>query len=217
MRFETFEGTTSNCPNIATKINLYNSAQASVNNDIATGILNCSALIVYLNAGSYFVEVEQATTSAAISSYMLEVKVESNLGNEVEPNDTQATATSFPSADAYIYGDHQNGADLDYYAITVPAGKSVRAEVIEGDLSETCESNGIDSYLRLFNAAATTLASDDDSGRGFCSVIDGTGTSPALAGAHGLAAGTYYLQVGKSSLASATGAVFNYRLAVTVR
>jgi cysteine-rich repeat protein len=217
VRFETFEGATPNCPAIATKINLYNSAQAAVNNDISTGIGSCSALLVYLNAGNYFVEVEQATTSAAIPNYMLEVKIETNLGSEVEPNDTQATATSLPGADVYIYGDHQNGADLDYYAVTVPAGKSVRAEVVEGDLSETCESNGIDSYLRLFNAAATSLATDDDSGRGFCSVIDGTGSVPAFSGAHALAAGTYYLQVGKSSLASATGAVFNYRLAVTVR
>ena len=217
VRFETFEGTAPNCSNIATKINLYNSAQASVYSDLTTGILNCSALVVYLNAGNYFVEVEQATTSAAISSYLLEVKVESNLGNEAEPNDALATANTLPSSDVYIHGDHQVGGDLDYYAITVPAGKSVRAEIVEGDLSETCESNGIDSYLRLFTSAAATLASDDDSGRGFCSIIDGTGLSPALAGAHNLAAGTYYLQVAASGLASASGAIFNYRLAVTVR
>ncbi|MFS8068614.1 MAG: hypothetical protein ACMG6S_19830, partial [Byssovorax sp.] len=185
--------------------------------DTTTGIKSCSAIVYYLPAGSYFIQAEHSANNAVIPAYLLEVKLETNLGAEVEPNDGQAQATAMPGVDTFIYGDHQIAADIDYYAVTVPALKSIRAELIEGDLSKTCESNGIDSYLRLFDANAVSLVTDDDAGRGFCSLMDGTGASPLHSGARNLAAGTYYVQVSKSSLASATGAIFNYRLAVTVR
>ncbi len=101
----------------------------------------------------------------------------------------------------------------------MPAGRSLRAEIIEGD-AETCESSDVDSYLTLFDANGVTLGFDDDSGRGFCSRIDGTGSSPADAYAHDLAAGTYYLLVEASPSAQGaadTAGQFAYRLAVTLR
>lgn len=90
------------------------------------------------------------------------------------------------------------------------------AEVVEGDASKTCESNGIDSYLTLHSSMGTSLVTDDD-GRGYCSAIDGTGVSPRDSAAHNLAAGTYYLEVKRSSLYTAPADVFNYKLAVTIR
>lgn len=218
VRFETFQGASSDCPSITTRLNLFNASQVLIVSDTTTGIKSCSAIVYYLAAGSYFIEAEHSANTAAIPAYLLEVKLEANLGSEVEPaNDVQATANALTGSDVFIYGDHQIAADIDYYAVTVPALRSIRAELIEGDLSKTCESNGIDSYLRLFDASAVSLVTDDDSGRGFCSLMDGTGATPLHSGAHNLAAGTYYVQVAKSSLASATGAIFNYRLAVTVR
>ena len=116
-------------------------------------------------------------------------------------------------------GGHQTNADFDTFAINVPAGKSVRAEIIEGSTAETCESNGIDSRLRLFNAAGTELGTgDDDTGRGFCSLIDGTGTTGGFTAARALTAGIYYIRVEASSPGTATaGGQFDYRLVVTVR
>ena len=64
------------------------------------------------------------------------------------------------------------------------------------------------------------LVDDDDQGRGYCSKIDGSGTTGANAGAHNLTAGIYYLQVRASSFSGTqTGpdGQFDYRLAVTVR
>ena len=44
---------------------------------------------------------------------------------------------------------------------------------------ETCEAaGGIDSRLTLFNQNGVQIDDDDDSGRGLCSLIDGTGATP---------------------------------------
>ena len=103
----------------------------------------------------------------------------------------------------------------------MPAGKSLRAEVIEGD-GEACESNRVDSLLTLYDESGLLLGSDDDSGRGFCSRIDGTGSAATAAEAYAnnLAGGTYYLLVEAAEVArEATDASgqFAYRLAVTLR
>jgi hypothetical protein len=116
-------------------------------------------------------------------------------------------------SDAYVEG-NRVATDEDYFEITVPAGGSIRAEVVEGG-AETCESNEVDSTLTLFNGGGTVLAQDTDAGRGACSKIDGTGTMPANAGARALAAGKYYLRV--SSPSNMSPGLFDYRLQVTVR
>jgi hypothetical protein len=152
-----------------------------------------------------------------VPAYFLQVKFETNLGSEVEPNDTRPTATPLSGTDMYVFGGHQTGSDVDVYAVTVPAGASIRAEVIEGDSSKTCESQGMDSYLTLYDANGTSKVTDDDDGRGYCSAIDGTGSSPRDSGAHALAAGTYYIEVKASSLSAAAAAQFNYLLMVTIR
>ena len=55
----------------------------------------------------------------------------------------------------------------------------------------------------------------DGEGRGYCSLIDGTGSAPLHSGARQLVPGTYYLQV-RSAQPGATGQ-FDYRLFITVR
>jgi hypothetical protein len=62
------------------------------------------------------------------------------------------------------------------------------------------------------------LGNVDDNGRGFCSLLDGTGATPTHGFAHNLAAGTYYLQVEASAPTNASpNELFDYRLVVTVR
>ena len=131
---------------------------------------------------------------------------------EVEPNDTTANAQAltFTGNVAMVLGNHPV-ADVDVYAVTVPAGKGLFIEVMEGDGTETCESNGIDSYLRLKDAAGVTVTTDDD-GRGYCSQIDPASSHTSAAN---LAAGTYYVEVTQSPSSFGTnGSTFKYVLRV---
>jgi cysteine-rich repeat protein len=218
VRFETFESTALDCPTLALTMRLFDSSFVQQKIDVqgssnASGINNCAAIVLYLPAGSYYVQVEK-TASGIVPKYVFQARFSTNVGSEVEPNDTSATATALPGTEMNIVGAHATG-DLDWYAITVPAGQSVRAETIEDaadvfSASNNCENLVPDTLLTLYNSAATSIASDDNDGRGFCSAIDGTSATPRDAGAHNLAAGTYYLQVSQA-------AAYNYRLAVTVR
>jgi cysteine-rich repeat protein len=222
VRFEIFDSTAADCVGMNTMyLYLLNSSGTTITSDLSSsGIGVCPELAVNLAPGNYYIRAQQSSTSL-VPQYVLDIKFSANDGTETEPNNTQATANAEAGTEFFVCADHQVGTDLDVFAVTVPQGKSVRAEVVEVATTatgyETCESLGIDSYLTLYSPTYTSLAGDDDSGRGFCSQIDGTGAAPSYTGAHNLAAGTYYLEVKQSSLASATGGVFNYCLAVTIR
>jgi cysteine-rich repeat protein len=217
IRFETFEGLSKDCPNLTTLLRLYNSVGTQIYTDSTTGIKNCSAITVFLAAGTYYIQVEENGNNATIAQYLLEVAFQTDLGSEVEPNDTQAQANTAPAVvDVYVFGNHQLATESDWYAAQVPAGKSIRAEIIEGDTSETCESNGIDAQLWLHDVNGVQLGTDDDSGRGFCSLIDGTGATPVHTWAHNLTANTYFIRVAGHGTSGVSNQ-FNYRLVVTVR
>jgi cysteine-rich repeat protein len=220
VRLETFDAGGNDCSGpIATTLRVWSGASVELYADDNSGISTCSALVVSLAAGSYFVSVEERTGALPIAGYLLQVKVEASAGLEIEPDDARSTATPLPGSDVVIGGDHALGTDADFFAITVPAGKSLRAEIVEGD-AETCESGEVDSFLTLFDATGLALGGDDDSGRGFCSRVDGTGATPADAYAHDLAAGTYYLLVEAAPSAQAPGDTtgqFAYQLAITLR
>ncbi|APR75570.1 Multiple EGF-like-domain protein 3 precursor [Minicystis rosea] len=229
VRFEVFDTTGIDCSTsiitAALNLKLLNASGTQLKQDIpsgdtvASGIsANCPALVVDLAPGTYYLQVAK-TASGTVAAYHLQVKFEANNGNEVEPNDTRPTATPKAGTDFFVYGDHQTGTDIDVFEVTVPPGalRSIRAEVIEGDTSKTCESGGIDSFLTLYSATGTSLVTDDDDGRGFCSAIDGTGASPRDSGAHNLSPGKYYLELKRSSLYTSPDDIFNYKLAVTIR
>ncbi len=119
----------------------------------------------------------------------------------------------------YMAGDHQAEADLDVFAVTVAAGQSLRVETIEpaaGPTFETCESNGLDTRLRVLTPDGSLLVTDDDDGRGFCSMADGRGVAPQDAALHNLAAGTYFVEVSKSTFANGGEGIFDYRLTISV-
>jgi hypothetical protein len=188
---------------------------SSTANTFRSGIGVCAALSYRLDAGTYYVQVDK---TAALAAYFLQVRFMANLGNEVEPNDAYTTATAATGHDAQIFGDHQTPTDTDFYAVTVPQGGSIRAEVIEGDTSETCESLGIDSEMALYGPTGTLISTTGgDVGRGYCSLFDGTGSSPLNSFAHNLAAGTYYIGITSYGTSVANANQFNYRLVVNVR
>lgn len=179
----------------------------------------CSALVLNMTLGTYYAIVEKNAPAAGVPfNHKLQVAVQTNCGNESEANETFQTSDGITGSDIYVFGSRQVAQDFDTFAILVPAGKSVRAEVIEGSGAETCESNGIDSRLTLLNSTGTVVGSDSDGGRGFCSLIDGTGTTPANGFAKGLTAGVYYLRVEAQTPGSTSPSMqFDYRLVVTVR
>ena len=120
----------------------------------------------------------------------------------------------------FVYGDHLQADDIDVYAITVPPRARIRAEIIEGDrLSETCESNGVDSLLTLFDQNGVMIAEDDNDGRGFCSLIDGAGSAPLDAAARNPTdtPQTYYPMLRRSLMATPQQRVFVYRAQVSFR
>lgn len=221
LRLETFQPLPNQC-GVTTTLRLLDQFGVEFANDSVTGIGGCSAIVIDLVPGFYFVRVEEAGNNAAIAGYFLELDYVADAGVETEPNETIALAT--PELDgqssAAVLGDHSLNADVDVYRVTVPPGKGLRAEVIEGDRSiETCESNGIDSRLRLLNASGLQLLEDDDGGRGFCSSIDGTGPVPLDAAARNGTASpqTWYLVLEQSGFASGAAGQFSYRLQVTIR
>ncbi|MCA9677821.1 MAG: DUF4215 domain-containing protein [Myxococcales bacterium] len=217
------------CDATTITVRLRDAAGVELASDGGAGIRSCGAIVTYLPAGTYYVGVEETGTNASIAQYFVQVAFQDDAGAEAEAagasgaNDAVATAEAglVGASNAYVSGDHVLNADSDVYAITVPAGGRLRAEVIEGDrAAETCESNGIDARLTLFDEAGVQLVDDDDDGRGYCSLIDGTGAQPLDAAARndGATARTYYLQVRASSFAqSGAAGQFVYRLQVTVR
>ncbi|MCC6556406.1 MAG: DUF4215 domain-containing protein [Polyangiaceae bacterium] len=219
VRFEAFDSSGADClGGLTTTLRIYDAAQTQLYTDNITGISSCSSIVASLAAGTYYVEIEETGNNAVIGGYRLEVKLQSDIGAEAEVNDAQAQANPLSGSNVYLYGTHQVNTDADYFEIVVPAsGLSLVAETIEGG-AETCESNGVDSRLTLYDAAGVQLADDDDTGRGYCSKLDGSGTTPLDSGAHDLAAGTYYLQLRASSAAqSNANGQFDYRLVVLLR
>ncbi|MCC6556877.1 MAG: pre-peptidase C-terminal domain-containing protein, partial [Polyangiaceae bacterium] len=218
VRIETFDPSAADCAGFMTTLRLHDAAGAQLYADDNSGISTCSALLLSLPAGTYYAQVEERGNDGTIAAYALEVKVISG-GSEAEANDTAAAANALSGAEVLVLGGHPSNDDSDFFAITVPPGKSIRAEIIEGG-AETCESNSIDSALTLYDAGGVALGDDDDGGRGFCSAFDGTGSSPASGFAHALPGGTYYLQVEAAAFAQTPGdptGQFDYRLVVTIR
>lgn len=218
VRLETHGPKLGDCPvGLTTTLRLYDASFALLYSNDTSGVLACSAIVANLAPGTYYVRVEETGNNAAVAAYTLDAIFQTAAGSESEPNDAQPAADALMGSDVFIFGGHQTTSDEDWFALTVPAGKSIRAEVIEGSAAETCESLGIDSVLDLFDGNGVLLDGVDDVGRGACSLLDGTGALPAVPAAHNLNPGTYYLRVSSSRAASSGAGVFDYRLVVTLR
>ena len=220
VRIETFDPSGIDCAaGTDTKLALLDSLGVPMRLDDDSGIGSCSALELNLASGGYYLRVQPSGNVAILPGYTLEVDVQPSAGAETEVNDLMVSADAFSPLDAFMTGSHQAAADVDFFKLTIPPGasKSLRAEILEGAM-ESCESGGIQSRLTLFDAGTMQLADDDvGQGRGLCSLLDGTGTASLTAGAHGLPPGVYYLRVAAATAAAGASALFDYRLAVTVR
>jgi subtilisin family serine protease len=106
-------------------------------------------------------------------------------GGPYEANDSIATASAVTLAGgrasvSAVVGDGAYGAsDVDLFAVTVPAGGTLTVDIDAQSLG-----SALDSYLRVFNAAGTQLAANDDAG-----------SLDSLVSFTAQAAGTYYVGV----------------------
>jgi hypothetical protein len=196
LHFESFDYSGVDCVAIETSLRLLDASGALMAVDTGKGIRECAALTMGLAAGSYYLWIEETDSDALVAGYKLEVKTQSAAGSEVEPNNSTAEANAVVGSDVYVSGFMPVFGDEDFFAVTVPEGASIRAEVIEGSQSPAppCFS-GFWSVgaLTLHDSSGAPLVNAYNNGRLRCPLIDGTGTAPADAAAHALPAGTYFL------------------------
>ncbi len=129
--------------------------------------------------------------------------VGTDLGVEIEPNDTFATATNLPGSEVKIRGDVFGNGDLDWFKFTAATGDRVYAAV----MTSYSSSASTDSQLRIFASDGTTqLEFDEDDGS-----LGSLGST--IAGVTIPAAGTYYAQVKHFS---ATNTLRPYELYLSV-
>lgn len=113
-------------------------------------------------------------------------------------NDSMATATVIP-ADGSISATIASDTDLDYYAVTIPAGGSnFRVQTFD---SSGTGCSGIDPYVVVYSSEGLLLGWADDTASAWCEDLWLS-----------LAAGTYYIEVGFSALYSTP---FGYVLDLT--
>ncbi len=125
-------------------------------------------------------------------------------GCETEVNNTSAAADP---VDTHFINDVVTGTiapvgDVDFYVLTLPAGAAeytLHLETLDG-FANVCTSNHIDSFVTLMDSTGATLASDDDTGAGYCSLFD-----------FGVMPGIYFVSVAASPSAGANNS-FDYRL-----
>jgi cysteine-rich repeat protein len=229
VRFESFAPIEGDClGGVTTTLHLRHDNGTQIVADSASGISACAAIALGMAPATYYIQIEETGNNAVVAGYALLARFLSDQGAELEfpgmiglnDNAFIAEVSLLGAHDGVVFGDHSVDTDADYYQISVPAGAGIRAEIIEGDREvATCESNTFDPLLRLHGADGTTqLATDDDSARGFCSLIDGTGSAPMNAGARNTSgvAQTWFLAA-RASIPSGSGSSFTYRLAVTIR
>jgi hypothetical protein len=148
----------------------------SLNNVVASASGGCASPSALLSPDTYTIEVRELGDDAT-TPYSINIACVSTPDDEVEPNNTAATANPIAS------GNHKKArispiGDVDYWTFTV-------APAVGGaHITATVDCRGGDSTLSLHDASDVEIAFDDDGGVGACSMLDLC-----------LASGTYYLVV----------------------
>ena len=176
----------------------------------------CMVLTTAMSAQPHSVTVSEGTWTALIPTYRVQVTTLDDRGPEEEPNGDLAHAdgSARDGLDAFTSGLLASADDIDVFAVDVPPGRGLRAEVIPDTESTPCDA---------FNARITLLDGDgiERAARiaefDICPYIDGTGDAPRNPEALNLtfAPRTLYVAVSKGD-AAMVGSL-PYRVAFTVR
>jgi cysteine-rich repeat protein len=129
-------------------------------------------------------------------------------GCEIEANNEQLSANDYSAiaVNNILKGFVKPGTDSDFFVYTfnVPANAvgALTASTLDGFVAASCANNTLDSLINIYDQNGNTLATDNDSGPGLCSV----------ATAVGLQTGDYFIEV-KSGKASGQ-TPFDYTLQI---
>ncbi|MBK8252007.1 MAG: DUF4215 domain-containing protein [Polyangiaceae bacterium] len=133
---------------------------------------------------------------------------------ESEPNNACGAEDGpfTPNPTVNVIGAITPAADQDFFSFTLPGPgvQSIKIESFSGVVPGAC-AGGIDTFLELRGTNCTTvLASDDDDGLNFCSLIDAAGADTA---ARKLAPGTYFVRMNELG---DNATIANYNITVTI-
>ncbi|MFO0723743.1 MAG: DVUA0089 family protein [Myxococcota bacterium] len=232
LRAEITSGGPGNCPNpVDTILRLYDSTGTNqLVSDSFDGVGSCSLIDPVTDAaarslapGRYYLRVEENGDNATIGTYELTVTLvpavcgngilEPGANEQCDDHNTMAgdgcssTCSIEPEGvltppSGVFSGDITPTTDTDLYAVDASMGQFLRAEVTDA-AGTGCPG---DLALDLIGPDGTTvLGSDDDSGNGFCPLINPLTNAFARA----LAAGRYFVRVRASN---GTDVVTAYRL-----
>ena len=171
---ETNSGTPGQCAGIDTLIELRTNLTSFIASDDNSGVNNCS-LITWrpsdVFGGPFYVDV--SSVSGIIPAYGLTVRMDVPEIDEVEPNDTLATANPYCSM---IRGTVEY-TGMDFFSFAVTSGSTIVVDSNDGTAGSCV---AIDSFVIVYDSAGVVKASDDDGGINACShisvVADSTGT-----------------------------------------
>lgn len=177
IRIESFDGSGHECGALDTALTWYEGEQFLSKAD-KDGSNECAALSLHMRPSStHTLTLSPGDPMIAPSDYTLKLTriTCAKSFKDVVPS---AVGTTVACVKGYVNADSTN-------SYTVPTGgKAIRAEIIEGNIgtpSDRCEGPKFDLDLSLameIDQEHEMTIEDDDSGRGDCPLIDGTGTNP---------------------------------------
>lgn len=190
--------------------------QAFLRGAFDNGNGRCAVLTTTLEARPHLVRIQEDEGTALIPSYRAQITVLEDRGEEHEPNDTleRVERAALDGLDATMSAALEGDHDLDLYAVDVPVGRGLRAEVIPTSAGTSC--GGFNARLALIDDQGmeqVARASELDA----CAFLDGTGDDPR----HALAANTSdevrRMMVAVTPAFAGSGEPLPYRIAFTVR
>jgi hypothetical protein len=158
----TFDAGGSACTGVDTLAELYSASGALLGSDDDGGPGLCSDLFLWEPEGTYYAAVRHGGVAGDAFPYTFLVTL---IPPADEPNDAAGQATPIASG-APVAAVVGSTSDLDWYALSIPAGGGfVRIQTFDAT-GATC--TGIDTFTELRDAAGAVIGSDDDSGPDLC-------------------------------------------------
>lgn len=176
----------------------------------------CAVLTTTLEARPHLVRIQEDNGAALIPSYRAQIVMLDDRGSEHEPNDSldRVERAALDGLDATMAGTLDGDGDIDLYAVDVPPGRALRAEVIPTSAATSCEGFnarvalvGEDGIERIANASRIDA----------CAFVDGTGVMPQHPEAANAGTDMARMIVAVTTAHPAGSGALPYRVALTVR